>query len=571
MDRRNFVVTLFLVLLVYIQAQDVSGRRKKTLYLYENENGIHLTHRKLRDESWIIQGCFASNYNTTGWDILHMQRNPNFTSDTLSAYYVGVIEGSLTHDTMYQHWYNTLNGYCDNKAELCQKVQHHLDTNVKWMKEMIANHSNTDPYWYQVELFLRQLEGLVDGYMHAVTLKNDNSKNLTLNDLLWLNVQGDLDDVFEVYRSNQSEEYVPLSVRGEHLPGSSSCSALIKLLPDSSDLYVAHDTWSSLQSMLKMQKKYDLHYKILPNSSITIPGSSMTFSAYPGTIQSGDDFYITSAGLAIVETTIGNGNLSLWQNVKAEGQVMEQIRTMVTNRLADSGMKWSKLFSLYNSGTYNNQWMVVDYKLFKKGTSQSQLKDNLLWILEQLPGHIRAEDKTDVLRQQSYWPSYNTPYYPDIYNISGQRELAQKYGDWFTYDRTPRALIFKRDHVKVNDTSSMIALMRYNDYLHDPLSACNCTPPYSGENAIACRSDVNPINGTYPFEALGHRPHVATDAKLVTADRMISLQFIGVSGPPYNENLPKFRWSTSDFNHLPHLGHADVFEFQPSEWSWDLC
>jgi hypothetical protein len=37
---------------------------------------------------------------------------------------------------------------------------------------------------------------------------------------------------------------------------------------------------------------------------------------------------------------------------------------------------------------------------------------------------------TEVLRKQSYWPSYNTPYFPDIYNLSGSGELAEKYGDW---------------------------------------------------------------------------------------------------------------------------------------------
>lgn len=55
---------------------------------------------------------------------------------------------------------------------------------------------------------------------------------------------------------------------------------------------------------------------------------------------------------------------------------------------------------------------------------------------------------------------------------------------------------------------------RYNDFTHDPLSACNCTPPYSAENAISARCDLNPINGTYPFGALGHRPHGGTDMKV---------------------------------------------------------
>ena len=55
---------------------------------------------------------------------------------------------------------------------------------------------------------------------------------------------------------------------------------------------------------------------------------------------------------------------------------------------------------------------------------------------------------------------------------------------------------------------------RYNDFKHDDLSVCNCTPPYSGENAIAARSDLNPPDGMYPFSALGHRLHGAIDMKV---------------------------------------------------------
>ena len=58
---------------------------------------------------------------------------------------------------------------------------------------------------------------------------------------------------------------------------------------------------------------------------------------------------------------------------------------------------------------------------------------------------------------------------------------------------------------------------RYNNFKHDPLSACNCTPPYSGENAISARSDLNPANGTYQFPFLGHRCHGGTDNKVIGA------------------------------------------------------
>ena len=57
---------------------------------------------------------------------------------------------------------------------------------------------------------------------------------------------------------------------------------------------------------------------------------------------------------------------------------------------------------------------------------------------------------------------------------------------------------------------SMIKLMRYNNFKKDPLSKCDCSPPYSGENAISARNDLNPKSGTYPFGALGHRSHGGT-------------------------------------------------------------
>ena len=56
------------------------------------------------------------------------------------------------------------------------------------------------------------------------------------------------------------------------------------------------------------------------------------------------------------------------------------------------------------------------------------------------------EDLTGALTGKSYWPSYNSPYFKDIFNMSGSPANVKKFGDWFSYDKTPRALIFKRDH-----------------------------------------------------------------------------------------------------------------------------
>lgn len=152
--------------------------------------------------------------------------------------------------------------------------------------------------------------------------------------------------------------------------------------------------------------------------------------------------------------------------------------------------------------------------------------------------------------------------------MSGNQESVEKFGDWFTYDYNPRANIFRRDNGKVTDIDSMIKLMRYNDYRNDEYSRCNCTPPYSAENAIAARSDLNPADGVYPFGALGHRSHAATDAKVTNYAMFQRRQFISIAGPPY-ENVPAFRWSTSDFYKLSHNGHPDLWCFEQIVQVWN--
>ena len=408
-------------------------------------------------------------------------------------------------------------------------------------------------------LFYDQFEGLARGY--AAKAKQDPTvKPIPKDQIFWMNVFGDLEDLEQVFSAR-------FNLTNPKVLGSGSCSALIKVLPDNSDLYASHDTWNSYQSMLRILKKYDFpfHMTSKTEKDRLVPGRSMSFSGYPGVIYSGDDFNVISSGLAVIETTIGNSNADLWKYVKPHGAVLEGIRATVANRLAHNGKSWTHIFSKRNSGTYNNQWMVLDYQKFKPG---KPLVDGLLWVLEQLPGHVHSEDVTQVLRTQSYWPSYNTPYFKDIFNMSGAPANVKKFGDWFTYDKTPRALIFKRDQGSVKDLESMTKLMRYNNFQKDPLSACDCSPPYSGENAISARNDLNPKNGTYPFGALGHRSHGGTDMKLTSYGMFQNQEFLAIGGPTFDD-LPPFQWSKVDFGKdTPHFGHPDIWKFGPVQHQW---
>ncbi|WKY00452.1 hypothetical protein Q1695_014920 [Nippostrongylus brasiliensis] len=146
--------------------------------------------------------------------------------------------------------------------------------------------------------------------------------------------------------------------------------------------------------------------------------------------------------------------------------------------------------------------------------------------------------------------------------------MVKKFGDWYSYDRTPRARIFRRDHGSVVDMDSMIKLMRSNNYTKDPLSRCDCNPPYSAENAISCRSDLNPENGTYPFPSLGYRDHGATDMKVTNSRLIETLSFTAIAGPTHDPT-PVFDWTTTPFESIvPHNGQPTRWTFEPVTHRW---
>lgn len=111
------------------------------------------------------------------------------------------------------------------------------------------------------------------------------------------------------------------------------------------------------ETMLKIQKRYDLRFRQSRTSKEQIHGQNMSFSSFPGGIQSGDDFYLMSSGLATLETTIENYNKSLWSNVKPIGQVRFFIVVILVGRI----VWWSVVIgtfrrpSLVCSGSVGNR------------------------------------------------------------------------------------------------------------------------------------------------------------------------------------------------------------------------
>jgi len=213
----------------------------------------------------------------------------------------------------------------------------------------------------------------------------------------------------------------------------------------------------------------------------------------------------------------------------------------LANSMATTGKQWGELVAKYNSGTYNNQYMVINYNLYKP---QQLIPDGLLYVVEQIPGLVMYGDQTEILRYGSFWASYNIPFYQQIYDLSGYPEMVKKMGTCMSYQLAPRARIFRRDNDKVVDIDSFKALLRYNDYKNDP---------YSEENpmwAICSRGDlVKSAPGAFG----------CYDTKVTDYTRVYSMIADAINGPTTSSGLPPFSWN--QFPTQLHAGEPNLYNF----------
>ncbi|GFH22241.1 phospholipase B-like, partial [Haematococcus lacustris] len=153
--------------------------------------------------------------------------------------------------------------------------------------------------------------------------------------------------------------------------------------------------------------------------------------------------------------------------------------------LANNGSAWATLATMHNSGTYNCQYMVVDLKRFQPG---EELQSGLLTIVETMPGGSAWADTTQEL-ERGYWPSYNVPYFPEIYAGMGYphvRAALRKRGQAFdslvaglSYQVCSRAKLLRRDAGNVTNYAMGLAMQA--EAVNGPAWAAdgNGQPPFS--------------------------------------------------------------------------------------------
>jgi hypothetical protein len=477
----------------------------------------------------VADAVYAPTMNETGWDVLSISTDSTLPNED-QAYAAGYIEGIVTTKSIWNAW----------KAFVVQvpsdpKLATFATQQDSWLRAQVASNAATSAYWANIGLILTQFDGLVKGYADSAPAEEQLSYT---EQLFWQlqNEIGDIETFLQLQDGRISEKDLKPNME-------THCSVLVKVSKDGQRLYAAHDTWAGYSSMLRTYKNYKLNYNLPSLLSPTV-----SFSSYPGCLQSTDDFYLTTQQLFVAETTNDVFNSSLYLNFINPHTVPEWIRIILANRMASSGSEWVDIYSQFNSGTYNNQWQVVDFKLFTPG---QPIKPGTLWIAEQIPGFIVANDESSYLINQGFWPSYNIPFFPFIYNISGYPAEFAKHGNEFSYSECARAQIFRRDAPNVQTLDDMKRIMRYNQYQTDDLSL------HDACKQISARCDLNTpwagptLNGWAAFGGI--------DSKITDNDLIKTQSAWAVSGPTW-DNQPPFAW-TSTWAKKPNYGMPTVYDF----------
>ncbi|CUG90165.1 lysosomal endosomal membrane protein, putative [Bodo saltans] len=498
----------------------------------------------------LVTVVFNESFTEIGWDFLQVTPDPNFFATPASTaaedetavlqaqrgyYYAGYAEAAVTAAKM-EIFYNNNNYNCTPEETTW------INAHLSYVQNMIIIYtsgtmlSNTTPealFWRQVGNQWMQLQGLADG------LSAHGVPGIAFADIFRFNFRYEIGDIANAVNPPPVLGKDETAVDDHRFPllRDLHCSALVKIT--SNDLFFSHDTWSGFTHMIRQYKVY--RFQIV-----------VAMSGYAGQIHSGDDWYITSTALAAMETTNGYFGTALAREFIKPPCVSEFMRVMAANFLAQDGRQWTSIFATHPSGTYCNQYMVVDFKLYSPGQTPAELNDNLLWIAEEMPGNVTVADVTSVVREQGYWASFNIPYFPDTYKNSGFAAQEEVIGDFFSYTKYARPQIFKRNQSQVVDLETMQDMMQLNEWKSDPLSVitnCSgqCDPVNNPTLVIAARGDLTPRNASLPInpnyaQYLKTSAFGATDSKIASYSMMVNgMQASIFCGPTPQQ--PVFSWS----------------------------
>ena len=279
-------------------------------------------------------------------------------------------------------------------------------------------------------------------------------------------------------------------------------------------MYFGHNTWNTYYSTIRIIKEYNLNY-----NNRWVKSKNIIFTSYPATMSSLDDFYLSSHGLVTIETTNIFYNDTLFNEITPEALFTCE-RAMVSNRISNSSKEWTENFKKYNSGTYNNQFMVLDKN--KVNLVNKSIENDAFYIVEQLSLIQEVIDS----------------------NPSAAASID--------YDNCARTKIFRREQSSADNLEGFMRLMRYNKYLTDPYSDKNPS------SSISARSDLRgSCSGAYDSKV-----GVLSDF----SNGKVKFRLIG--GPTWSEEdgIEPFSWSKAVSEKCRNHVHNLIPEIFKYDW-----
>lgn len=541
-------MSLFVLLLLVhlINGEYLNG----TIY-YNPSSNNYSVKLNILDDNGIAYGFFNDSLNKTGWSILEIQTNNNQNDNKITdynrMYAAGYLEGFLSSKEIYWSYYTQWAGMRNDYEPFQKELIEWVNEQREWMNTQFINNPN-DIYWQYVKGLTAQFDGQIAGYNDAVVSLWNNQLPLLSNwQFHFITGNADLADVIGAIIINKTLSNEPgfndiynewRKKRRDKMKRYEfdHCSGYVHVTPELDNIFFSHSTWWSYYCTNRVFKHY------IFNLDIKYPTIHLSMSSFPGALSSTDDYYQMDSGLVTMETTNSLYNEALLRLLKPQSLFTWQ-RARIANALSSDSKQWIEFFTKFNSGTYNNQWIILNYGQF---IPNQPLKDELLMIAEQIPGNVSWMDVTQEL-ERGYWPSYNIPAIEYIYKTSGAEQEAKISGASSSYDLAPRARIFRRDANNANNMSMVMKLMRYNNYKNDIIEENQ--PMW----AIMSRGDLMSDNpGCFG----------GIDTKICDYDMMKSMRSLIKNGPT-NDDTPTFEWSGnwSNNENCPHVALPSKYDF----------
>ena len=269
--------------------------------------------------------------------------------------------------------------------------------------------------------YVLEMEGMVKGMKKA-------GKEITYKEMLML---AGFIDIYWYWYSQAKHSF------DDDGPG--GCSAFVATGEATNDgkFVLAHNTWTSFE----LCQYSNILLDIVPSE-----GHRIFMQTWGATLFSGTDFFLTGAGLAGCETTIGG-----FSGFDSRG-IPVFIRARQAMQYANNIDEWAEIMLEKNSGAYANSWLLADIKTNEIGRLELGLKFHKLE--KKMSGYFHGSNVADdpvILRRETNansedvrelsvarrvrWQRLMKLYYGKIDIEIGKRMLSDHYDSFYNREQ----------------------------------------------------------------------------------------------------------------------------------------